>query len=130
MFTSDSLNHYFYGLTAHFGQWIRGVGRRVGQWQVAAGLLYGQVKKHDRRRRLVRVTHVLRCGTHTALKTALQTLGLSGRLNTAFVERVKKDAAAERGGPGSSHLVDRAGRAAAAAACGLVARLLSLYPAT
>jgi hypothetical protein len=55
---------------------------------VAAGLLYGQVKKHYRRRRLVRVTHVLRCGTHTALTTALQTLGLSGRLNTAFVERV------------------------------------------
>jgi IS1 family transposase len=88
VFTSDGLNHYFYALTAHFGQWIRGVGRRVGQWQVAAGLLYGQVKKHYRRRRLVRVTQVLRCGTHTALKTALQTLGLSGRLNTAFVERV------------------------------------------
>jgi IS1 family transposase len=88
VFTSDGLNHYFYALTAHFGQWIRGVGWRVGQWQVAAGLLYGQVKKHYRRRRLVRVTQVLRCGTHTALKTALQTLGLSGRLNTAFVERV------------------------------------------
>ncbi len=88
VFTSDGLNHYFYALTAHFGQWIRGVGRRAGQWQVAAGLLYGQVKKHYRRRRLVRVTQVLRCGTATALKTALQTQGLSGRLNTAFVERV------------------------------------------
>ncbi len=38
VFTSDGLNHYFYALTAHFGQSIRGVGRRVGQWQVAAGL--------------------------------------------------------------------------------------------
>jgi IS1 family transposase len=88
VFTSDGLNHYFYALTAHFGQWIKDVGRRAGQWQVAAGLLYGQVKKHYRRRRLVRVTQVLRCGTRTALTTALQTLGLSGRLNTAFVERV------------------------------------------
>ena len=36
----------------------------------------------------MRVTHVMRCGTHAALKSALQTLGFSGRLNTAFVERV------------------------------------------
>jgi transposase-like protein len=47
LFTSDGLNFYFYALTAHFGQ-RREVGRRgrkVGQWQVAAGLIYGQVKK-------------------------------------------------------------------------------------
>jgi IS1 family transposase len=88
IFTSDGLNQYFYALTAHFGQWIGGVGRRARQWQVAAGLLYGQVKKRYRRRRLVGVTYVLRCGTRAALQTALQGLGLSGRLNTAFVERV------------------------------------------
>jgi transposase InsO family protein len=28
------------------------------------------------------------CGTHQQLRTALQGLGLSGRLNTAFVERI------------------------------------------
>jgi transposase InsO family protein len=55
---------------------------------VAAGLLYGQVKKRYRRRRLLGVTYVLRCGTRVALRSALQGLGLSGRLNTAFVERV------------------------------------------
>jgi IS1 family transposase len=88
IFTSDGLNQYFYALTAHFGQWIGGVGRRAREWQVAAGLLYGQVKKRYHRRRLVGVTYVLRCGTRAALQTALQGLGLSGRLNTAFVERV------------------------------------------
>jgi hypothetical protein len=88
VFTSDGLNHYFYALTAHFGHWVAGVGRQAHQWQVAAGLLYGQVKKTYRRRKLVRVTQVMRWGTQAALKTALQTLGLSGRLNTAFVERV------------------------------------------
>jgi hypothetical protein len=36
----------------------------------------------------VRVTHVMRLGTGDALKVALQGLGLSGRLNTAFIERV------------------------------------------
>jgi IS1 family transposase/transposase-like protein len=88
VFTSDGLNLYFYALTAHFGQWIRAVGRHPGQWQMAAGLLYGQVKKHYRRRHLVRVTHVLRCGTRMAVREALMELGLSGKLNTAFVERL------------------------------------------
>jgi hypothetical protein len=47
LFTSDGLNLYFYALTAHFGQWLT-VGhqeRKARQWQVAAGLIYGQVKK-------------------------------------------------------------------------------------
>jgi IS1 family transposase len=89
VFTSDGLNVYFYALTAHFGQWIKGRrGRKARQWQVAVGLIYGQVKKSYRRRKLVRVTHVMRLGTEAALKVALQELGLSGRLNTAFIERV------------------------------------------
>jgi len=90
LFTSDGLNSYFYALTAHFGQWLvvgRG-GRDVRRWQVAASLIYGQVKKCYQRRKLVRVTHVMRLGTETDLKAALQSLGLSGRLNTAFIERV------------------------------------------
>ncbi len=90
LFTSDGLNLYFYALTAHFGQWLQ-VGRRgrnVRQWQVEPGLIYGQVKKSYRRRKLVRVTHVMRLGTEPALKAALQGLGFSGRLNTAFIERL------------------------------------------
>jgi len=55
---------------------------------VAADLIYGQVKKCYQRRKLVRVTHVMRLGTADALKAALQQLGFSGRLNTAFIERV------------------------------------------
>jgi transposase InsO family protein len=50
--------------------------------------MYGQVKKSYRRRKLVRVTPVMRLGTGAALKVALQKMGLSGRLNTAFIERV------------------------------------------
>jgi IS1 family transposase len=90
VFTSDGLNLYFYALTAHFGHWreVRGRGRKVLRWQVAAELIYGQVKKSYRRRKLVRVTHVMRLGTENALTAALQGLGFSGRLNTAFIERV------------------------------------------
>src|SRR5215471_16028655 len=58
------------------------------QYRVAPSLIYGQVKKSYRRRKLVRVSHVMRLGTEAALKVALQGLGLSGRLNTAFIERV------------------------------------------
>jgi IS1 family transposase/transposase-like protein len=90
LFTSDGLNLYFYALTAHFGQWLA-LGREgynVRRWQVEPSLIYGQVKKSYRRRKLVRVTPVMRLGTEAALKAALQGLGLSGRLNTAFIERV------------------------------------------
>jgi hypothetical protein len=60
----------------------------VRRWQVEPSLIYGQVKKSYRRRKLARVTPVMRLGTEPALKAALQGLGFSGRLNTAFIERV------------------------------------------
>ncbi|HSH79766.1 MAG TPA: hypothetical protein VLA19_14675 [Herpetosiphonaceae bacterium] len=88
IFTSDGLNLYFYALTAHFGQWVTAVDQRARQWQVAPGLIYGQVKKTYRRRKVVRVTRLMRCGMAKALRATLGKLGLSGRLNTAFVERV------------------------------------------
>ena len=90
LFTSDGLNLYFYALTAHFGHWLTGSrrGRNVRQWQVAADLIYGQVKKSYRRRKLARVTPVMRLGAQADLTLALQRMGFSGRLNTAFIERV------------------------------------------
>ncbi len=90
LFTSDGLNLSFYAITAHFGQWLQlgRQGRNVRRWQVEPRLIYGQVKKSYRRRKLVQVTHVMRLGTQDALQLALQGLGFSGRLNTAFIERV------------------------------------------
>ena len=88
VFTSDGLNLYFYALTAHFGEWTKNVGRRACRWQVMPGLIYGQVKKTYRRRKVDRVTRVMRCGRAEELREGLRKLGLSGRLNTAFVERV------------------------------------------
>jgi transposase InsO family protein len=87
---SDGLNLYFYALTAHFGHWlqVRRRGRKALRWQVAPELIYGQVKKSYRRRKLARVTPVMRLGTEAGLKVVLEGLGHSGRLNTAFIERV------------------------------------------
>src|SRR5213078_4888185 len=61
---------------------------KVLRWQVEPRLIYGQVKKSYRRRRLIRVSQVMRLGTEDALKAALQRMGFSGRLSTAFIERV------------------------------------------
>jgi IS1 family transposase len=84
--TTDGLRLYFYALTAHFGQWVRR-GRRK-EWQVAPALLYGQLQKCYRRGRLVRVRSYMLCGTRRRLGVALHAVGLSGRLTTAFVERL------------------------------------------
>src|SRR5712691_1854641 len=77
-------------LSAHFGHWLEAgrQGRKGRQWQVEAKLIYGQVKKCYRRRKLVRVSQVMRLGTEAALTATLQGLGFTGRLNTAFIERV------------------------------------------
>ena len=55
---------------------------------MAAGLIYGQVKKRYQRQRLVGVIYLMRCGTREALRSALRRLGLSGKLTTTCVERV------------------------------------------
>ncbi len=75
-------------MTAHFGEWVTAVGQHACHWQVMPGLIYGQVKKTYRRRTVVRVTRLMRWGAHEDLQAALRQLGLSGRLNTAFVERL------------------------------------------
>jgi len=84
--TTDGLSLYYYALTAHFGHWLQAGRRRC--WQVAATLHYGQVSKHYRRRRLVRVTQRVLCGTWAQAQRILEQVGLSGHLNTAFVERL------------------------------------------
>ena len=88
IFSSDGLRLYFYALTAHFGHWLVPDGGRKRVWQLAADFIYGQVKKLQRRRRLVKVERVMLCGSFEALAHRLKAAGLSGRLNTAFVERL------------------------------------------
>jgi IS1 family transposase len=88
IFGSDGLKLYFYALTAHFGQWVPDVGQSQRVWRALPGLLYAQVQKIQRRRRLVRVNHQMLCGSAEAFSIRLQSLGLSGRIQTAFIERV------------------------------------------
>jgi IS1 family transposase len=86
VFATDGLRHYFYALTAHFGRWVTAGRRR--RWEVNPALLYGQVHKRYRQRRLVRIKYRPCCGSRAAFRTALRRLGWSGKAQTAFVERV------------------------------------------
>jgi hypothetical protein len=88
VFTSHGLNLYFYALTAHFGQWVTDPTTDQVRWQVVRHLLYGQVKKSYRRRKPHRVQRLVRQGDLAHLTERLKALGLSGSLNTAFVERL------------------------------------------
>jgi IS1 family transposase len=88
IFTSDGFNLYSYALTAHFGQWFTDPATSQVRWQVARDLLYGQVKKTYRRRKLRLVERLMRLGDLAHLAERLMALGLSGSLNTAFVERL------------------------------------------
>jgi IS1 family transposase len=88
VFSSDGLKLYFYALTAHFGQWLPDVGQSKRVWCALPSLLYAQVQKIQRRRRLIRVDHQMLCGSREAFAARLQSLGLSGRIQTAFIERV------------------------------------------
>lgn len=88
LFTSDGLNHYFYAVTAHFGSWIRVVGKRRPQWVVSPSLIFGQLVKRYRRRKIVATEYRMQLGEYADLKQFLLASGLGLKLNTAFVERV------------------------------------------
>jgi IS1 family transposase/transposase-like protein len=88
VFSSDGLALYFYALTAHFGEWVPILGQRRRVWTVAAQLLYAQVIKQYRRRRVTAVRHHVHLGTPEAYRQTLCALGFSGRIQTAFIERL------------------------------------------
>jgi IS1 family transposase len=87
-FSSDGLRQYFYGLTAHFGTWVEQAGRRKPVWQVLPELLYGQFRKLKRGYKLKHVYTVMLCGERLVMEAVLLTLALSGKIQTAFVERL------------------------------------------
>jgi hypothetical protein len=57
-------------------------------WFVAANLLYAQVVKQYRRRKLAHVVRRRLLGTPAAWEAALQAAGMRVSINTAFVERL------------------------------------------
>jgi IS1 family transposase len=87
IFSSDGLKHYYYALTAHFGEWIVRDGEKNPVWLVLSEFFYAQVIKQQRRFRLVSVEHRLLWGSAEEYRSRLKSNGLSGNINTSFVER-------------------------------------------
>lgn len=86
-FSSDGLRHYFSALTAHFGEWVPGEGRKKPVWMVLSDFHYAQVIKMRKRLRVVDVEQRFIWGSPVAYRSHLKAAGLSGNINTAFVER-------------------------------------------
>ena len=95
LFLTDGLTEYGTALLRHFGQWMQPERRQAKgpkpqpRWMPLPGLLYAQVVKAYRRRRLVAVKPRVVFGTLEAVE---QALGACGRkINTALVERLNLD---------------------------------------
>jgi len=88
VFSTDGLAHYFYALTAHFGEWVHVEGQKKPIWMILIDFYYAQVIKRQRRRRMVEVEQRHIWGDPSEYRARLKDKGMSGNINTAFVERV------------------------------------------
>jgi IS1 family transposase len=92
LFLTDGFTEYATALLTHYGQWVQPARRHATgpapkpRWMPLPQLLYAQVVKTVRRRRLVRVSHRVVFGTLEAVKQVLVAYGW--QIQTAFIERV------------------------------------------
>jgi IS1 family transposase len=92
LFLTDGFKEYATALLTHFGQWVQPPRRQDKgpvpklRWRPLPELLYAQVIKTIRRRRLVRVSQRVVFGTLEAVQQVLAAHGW--HINTAFVERL------------------------------------------
>jgi IS1 family transposase len=92
LFLTDGFKEYTTALLTHYGQWVQPPRQRAQgptpkpRWMPLPQLLYAQVIKTVRRRRLVRVRHCVVFGTLEAVQQVLAACGW--QINTAFIERV------------------------------------------
>src|SRR2546425_4392355 len=90
LFLTDGFREYLTALLTHYGHWVQSLRRQdkgpypKPRWLPLPQLLYAQVVKTVRRRRLVHVTHRVVFGTLEAVQQALAACGW--QINTAFVE--------------------------------------------
>jgi IS1 family transposase len=92
LFLSDGFKDYLPAILAHFGCWVHPERHQAKgpapkpRWMPLPELLYAQVVKTTRKRRLVRVTHRIVFGTREAVEQVLAACGW--QIQTAFVERL------------------------------------------
>jgi hypothetical protein len=92
LFLTDGFREYLTALLTHYGQWVQPLRHQAKgpvpkpRWMPLPELLYAQVIKTMRRRRLVEVTHRVVFGTPAAVGQVLVACGW--QINTSFVERL------------------------------------------
>ena len=92
---TDGLKDYGTAFLTHFGSWIQPARRRdkgplpKPRWMPLPELLYAQVVKSYRRRRIVGVTYRVVFGTMERVQQVLSACGR--KINTAFIERLNLD---------------------------------------
>jgi IS1 family transposase len=92
LFLTDGFREYITALLTHYGQWVQPERRQaIGpapkpRWMPLPQLLYAQVIKTVRQRRLVRVRHRIVFGTLEHVNRVLAACGW--QINTAFIERL------------------------------------------
>jgi hypothetical protein len=94
LFLADGFKEYTTAILTHCGYWPSPPPLGRGpmpkpRWMPLPGLLYAQVVKTLRRRRLVGVTHRVVFGTLEAIEQVLSVCGW--KINTALVERLNLD---------------------------------------
>ena len=87
VFTTDGLDQYFHGMTAHFGYWDKPPRARKYHWFPDEDLQYAQLLKSRHGRKVKFLYSVIRLGTRDAIRAMLQALELSGLVQTSYVER-------------------------------------------
>jgi IS1 family transposase len=91
LFLTDGFKEYATALLTHVGQWVQPSRRQTTgpapkpRWMPLPQLLYAQVVKSYRRRRVVRVRHRVVFGTVAGVDRVLEPLGW--QICTAFIER-------------------------------------------
>jgi IS1 family transposase len=92
LFLTDGFREYMTALLTHYGHWVQPPRQQAKgpmpkpRWMPLPQLLYAQVIKTTRRRRLVEVKHRVVFGTMAAVNHVLRPLGW--QINTSFIERV------------------------------------------
>jgi IS1 family transposase len=95
LFLTDGFREYLIALVTHYGQWIQPERHQLKgprpkpRWMPKPSLLYAQVVKSYRRRRIVGVKHRVIFGVAETIESILAKRGW--KINTSFIERLNLD---------------------------------------
>jgi IS1 family transposase len=95
LFLTDGFREYLIALVTHYGEWIQSERRQAKgpkpkpRWMPLPQLLYAQVVKSYRRRRITGVKHRVVFGSCEVIESILAKRGW--KINTSFIERLNLD---------------------------------------